>query len=239
MAQIIFVITLLAMALFSGLFQPADKKKLGRVLVALWFYGVVAVVVLCGVLYSAATFSHDLFVWWCVVFVITVICLIATNIRRVQIDWALMQDAVEDLGNTINDTKDMFNAKTFEDLSKIALRIIKKMPRSVGIVSGPISNGGAGSVEKNLEIFKETIERLRRAGENVFDQMPFEEHMFRISQDKTYFKGEDQLLQKFYLPLFESGFIQTMYFIRGWQTSYGAKWEHGQAIRLSIGIRYL
>ncbi len=137
------------------------------------------------------------------------------------------------------DIGSMDKSSTFEELSRIAIEIIKRMPQPLGMVSGPISHGGAGSVELNLRIFKETIQPLLDNGIFIFDQVPFEKHMRRICQNPEYYKGDSQLLNAFYLPVFESGLIRTMYFIPGWESSSGAKWEREQVIRLGMNIKDL
>lgn len=126
-------------------------------------------------------------------------------------------------------------ATTFEELAEIALKTLEAMPQPIGMVSGPISTGGLGSKEENIEVFQKVINWLQDAGISIFDQMPFEKHMWRIIQT-PYYKKENQLLEKFYLPIFESGFVKMMYFIPGWQSSVGAKWEHERVIRLGIEI---
>ncbi len=137
------------------------------------------------------------------------------------------------------DVENMDKASTFEELAKIAIEIIRRMPQPLGMVSGPISHGGAGSIELNLKIFRETIQRLLDGGIIVFDQVPFEKHMRRIGQNPEYYRSDSHLLNAFYLPVFESGLIHTMYFISGWESSSGAKWEREQVIRLNINIKDL
>ncbi|MBI4992006.1 MAG: DUF4406 domain-containing protein [Candidatus Harrisonbacteria bacterium] len=136
------------------------------------------------------------------------------------------------------DIADVQAVNTFEELADLALRIIRRMPQPVAQVCGPITSGGLGSVEKNLERFQKTIDLLRDRGESIFNQMLFEQPMFRIKAT-PYYQGGDQLLHKFYLPIFESGLVKILYFMSDWQSSYGAKWEHEQALRLGIKIRYL
>lgn len=62
--------------------------------------------------------------------------------------------------------------------------------------------------------------------------------MHRI-METPYYKGGDHLLKTFYFPLFESKSIEIVYFMNTWQTSYGAKWEHDQALALKMEIVYL
>lgn len=140
---------------------------------------------------------------------------------------------------THGDQKDVEKAQTFEELLIVALRIIKRIPYPISMVCGPISTGGCGSIEENLTVFNKAIEALREKNITVFSQMPFEEPMLRIIKETPYYKNGEQLLNIFYLPLFESGYVKTLYFIPDWASSFGASWEHEQAKRLGIAVVYL
>lgn len=137
------------------------------------------------------------------------------------------------------DISDMEKAKRFEDLVPIAMKVIVRIGPPLEMVCGPISSGGTKSVQKNLEILKSHIELLEYRGIKIFNQWPFEETFWRILKDKTYFKGGSHLLDAFYLPIFKSGDITTLNFIPNWKSSFGARWEHEQALRLGIEIIYL
>ena len=139
---------------------------------------------------------------------------------------------------TKKDACDLKLAKNFSDLSKVALRVIARMPQPVGEVCGPITSGGLGSREKNIEAFLKAIHCLRYDGKIIFDQIPFEEKLYKFTLAKWY-QGGLQLLNEFYLPIFESGLIKVFYFMPLWETSMGAKWEHEEAKLLGIKIVYL
>lgn len=136
------------------------------------------------------------------------------------------------------DIKDLTCAITFEDLLEIAFRILKKAPKPICMVCGPITSGGGGSVEENLKMLKNVIEKLAGVEMTVFDQTIFEESLWRITAT-PYCKGKDHLLEAFYLPILESGFLKKVYFLPDWRTSYGATWEHTQALKFGIEIVYL
>ena len=130
-------------------------------------------------------------------------------------------------------------AETFEELVEVALEILDQMPHPVGIVCGPITNGGFGSVEANIAEFKDRIKQLKAEGMIIFDQMPFEPHMWRIKETPYYDARRDHLLEDFYGRLFENEHLATFYFIPGWEGSYGARWEHERARQLEKEIVYL
>ncbi len=129
-------------------------------------------------------------------------------------------------------------ARSFAELLPTALSVIKRMPQPVAMVSGPMSTGGSGSIEKNVERFTRAVHALSQTGITVFNQMPFQEAMSRLLKRHNHTQAYYMpLLEDFYLPLFESGLITTIYFLPDWQSSTGAAWEHAQCLRLGIGIK--
>ena len=139
---------------------------------------------------------------------------------------------------TKKDVQDVKKAKCFGDLSKVAMRVLGRMPQPVGEICGPITSGGLGSREKNLAAFLKAIDELRAQGKTIFDQIPFEEKLYEFTQANWY-RGGLQLLEEFYLPLFKSGLIEVFYFMPLWHTSMGATWEHKMGLELGIKIVYL
>ena len=133
---------------------------------------------------------------------------------------------------------DLMEATTFEGLFSIAHSILLRMPQPISMVCGPITSGGTGTKEGNIKVFKKTIKELSDKNINIFSQMPFEKPMWAI-QKTDYYRGGYHILEAFYLPIFESGLVKKFFFIRGWESSMGAKWEHEQAKRLGIEIVYL
>ena len=133
--------------------------------------------------------------------------------------------------------KDLEQVASFAHLADIALRVVARILPPVGQVCGPITTGGHGDIEKNMNVFVATINRLEEQGLNIFNQVPFQQLMRRLKA--THPNGEIAILEQFYGPLFRSGFITTLYFIPGWETSFGAKWEHGQAQHLGLEVVYL
>src|SRR3989344_544510 len=123
------------------------------------------------------------------------------------------------------------DARNYADLGKIAIDVVKGMPQPIGQVCGPISTGGYNSIKENLEYFNKMIERLNGQGHIIFNQMPFEVPMqeLRMASQMTREETNRMLLESFYLPLFESGLIKKLYFICGWESSQGSKWEREKA----------
>lgn len=137
------------------------------------------------------------------------------------------------------DYERMKDATTFEEMLQITFGIIERMPDRIIMVSGPITTGGLGSRDANIARFKETIAALENEGLAVFDQMPMEQHFWRIMEDTSYYRpNEDHLLEAFYGQLFASGLIHTLFMMMGWRGSYGATWEHERARTCNLSIHY-
>ncbi|MCL4400306.1 DUF4406 domain-containing protein [Patescibacteria group bacterium] len=139
---------------------------------------------------------------------------------------------------THEDLERVESVDSYEAMLDLALKILPRLGQPIAQVCGPLSTGGRGSFEKNLEMFSEGIEFLHNQGKIVFDQRPFEVPMQKLKNSREKGGYAFDLLDKFYLPVFESGYIKEMHFLPGWDGSTGAKWEHEQANRLGISIYY-
>ena len=141
---------------------------------------------------------------------------------------------------TKEDWENLEKISSFLDMQVIAKKVLDRIPRPVAGVCGPISEtGGLHSVEANLNVFNNTIIQLQKTGLRIFDQMPFENKMQEL---KAKMNREDflrELNDDFYMPIFKSKIVSTFYFIPGWETSNGAKFEHEKAKELGIKIVYL
>ncbi len=127
-------------------------------------------------------------------------------------------------------------ANSYDELFQVATMILGTTHQPVSMVSGPVSTGGTGNLQNNILAMSEYITHLHNAGENMFDQTPFEEPIQRIKNKKVEY--DNDILYQLYLPIFESGYIKKMFFMRDWESSRGARWEHEQMIRLKIERKY-
>jgi hypothetical protein len=129
-------------------------------------------------------------------------------------------------------------AREYSELKDIALDIMSSMPKPIGQVCGPISTGGLGSIDKNMMMFEKTIIKLVSQGNVIFNQLPFEKSMWNIRSNskKSIEESNQSLLEEFYLPLFKSGHVKRLYFIYGWESSHGSKWERKRAAELGLEI---
>jgi len=137
------------------------------------------------------------------------------------------------------DWQDLEKSQNIKDLYTIAERVISRMPKPMVSVCGPIATGGFGSIDKNLELFNNEIIKLQKNLINVFDQMPFEDMMQKLKITMGLDQCCKSIVDDFYLPIFNSGYISDFYFIKNWESSNGAKWEHEIAKKLGIKINYL
>ncbi|MBS3094339.1 nucleotide pyrophosphohydrolase [Candidatus Pacearchaeota archaeon] len=134
------------------------------------------------------------------------------------------------------------NANSYDEILNVAMDILQKMPQPVSQVCGPLTSGGKGSILANADCFRKTILKLGNQSHNIFDQVPFEKAIQKIRANQSHLSQEESntlLLEGFYLPIFKSGFIKKLFFISGWESSQGARWEHEKAKEFGIEIIYL
>lgn len=130
---------------------------------------------------------------------------------------------------------DIKTASDHYQLFCVARDVLELLPNPIGMVCGPISTGGLGSVEANIQRFNEAIDSLLTLKISIFNQIAFEPKLAELHQpDET---GYDwRILNDFYEPIFQTGKIKTKFFIPGWQSSTGARWEREQASVLKIQV---
>ena len=149
---------------------------------------------------------------------------------------------------TVNEAVILQRATTYAQLADIAVRQLQRLRqnsvRLPGIVCGPISSGGLGSISANIARFELVVNHFIAQNHGTFfSQIPFEESLWRIQAamkavDPTVHpKGEgNPLLEGFYRPIFTSGLVGAAYFIKDWESSAGARWERALCLALGITI---
>jgi hypothetical protein len=131
--------------------------------------------------------------------------------------------------------------ESFDALADAAHEKLLLLGRGTGLVSGPITTGGLGSKDENLLLFGHTIDRLRQTYK-LFDQRPFEHaiHRLRVNWVAAGNAGYcDPILHVFYRRVIHSGLIGYAFFIPGWESSVGARWEHDELRKAGARIEYL
>lgn len=142
------------------------------------------------------------------------------------------------------DKEALATVRSFKEMAVIALGIMMRNGGEFHMVSGPISTGGVGSIEGNRRVFMRVIEHLiSEEGLPVWSQMPFQDKMVDLykiwhaeNPNESYCMP---ILLDFYEPVFSSGFVKVLHFIHGYESSFGARWEHQGCERWGIERRYL
>lgn len=135
--------------------------------------------------------------------------------------------------------------QTFAELSLIAVAELRKFKDGAEILCGPITTGGRGNVEENLQVFATTIHTLQQQGRSIFNQMPYEERIFYLTRcwkeqnPSVAAEYHTPILDGFYAPLFKTGIIRRGLFLPGWKSSRGARWERQQFFELGIEVQDL
>ena len=132
--------------------------------------------------------------------------------------------------------------ESFEQLAELAMRELCKFSDGAALVCGPITTGGLGNVPDNLALFSTTIVRLQGYGRDIFTQMPYEKNgIFRLTRKWKDANPNDSdyhapVLESFYRPLFESGYVNEGIFLPDWKSSRGACWERALLTELRITV---
>ncbi|MEX0930548.1 MAG: hypothetical protein WDZ79_02595 [Candidatus Paceibacterota bacterium] len=126
-------------------------------------------------------------------------------------------------------------ANTMTDLADVALRVLRQMPQPTHMVLGPITTGGFECMHQNSARFRVAIEELDRRGHAVFSQMEFQDKMIDIvppePPDGVY---HWEILDDFFAPVFRSGHIHETWYLPGWESSRGTRWEREKTAELGI-----
>ncbi len=101
-------------------------------------------------------------------------------------------------------------------------------------ICGPMTTGGLGSLEENMAQFSRAIEQAERQGLRVFNQIPFQGAIIRITDHHDGKEYCVDILEVFYRRIFECGHVSRTLFLPGWQESRGARWERSFVSELGI-----
>lgn len=132
----------------------------------------------------------------------------------------------------------------FAKLTQLALSVLDNAPSSLCMVSGPMSTGGFGSLSKNMRVFCSSVEVAEDMILNcsVFSQMPFEDKMVTLCRQWRERNPREiycwPILHIFYGALLASGKVKVFYFLPGWNSSRGARWEFRECAKWGIERRH-
>ena len=114
--------------------------------------------------------------------------------------------------------------------------------KEIYMVSGPISTGGKGSIKENLLFFDKAITDLRERGFFIFTQVPFEESLHLIKNNRIelikFQRYDWDLLEECYLPLIQSKALKGMIFLPDYESSIGARWEYDKCLKYEKSIKH-
>lgn len=127
--------------------------------------------------------------------------------------------------------------KELTNLANLAITEISRMPAPVIQICGPISTGGFGKTQDNLEYLSSIIGATTVANISVFNQVAYEARLDKILKHHV---GYDfPILDYFYKPILTSGNVHGLVFLPLWNTSIGSSWEHEMGKTLGIPIFFL
>lgn len=116
----------------------------------------------------------------------------------------------------------MNKEKKISELAGAAIERLKKRPRPVVRICGPLTSGG-NSYEENLALFKNAEKILIEKGFTVFDYFTNnhdEEEIVELGLDwKT-------VMELYHKPILAADILDTAFFLLDWQNSNGSRWEH-------------
>lgn len=118
------------------------------------------------------------------------------------------------------------------EAADFAIGILKHLAQEgrVHQVCGPMTTGGLGCLEKNMERFQRAIATARQNDLIVFNQIPFQNVIIRITDHHRSTRYNEAILTDFYGPIFASGLVQVLLFLPDWTTSRGAHWEYQRGL---------
>lgn len=133
----------------------------------------------------------------------------------------------------------MEGATSMHHLAEVAVDVLASMlvfSKPVIQICGPMSTGGFGNFRDNIAHFELAVERAVQKGFCVFNQIPFQDALVRITGWVEGMPYDTDILEVFYRGIFESGHISKVLFLSGWESSRGAVWERELATKLGIEI---
>jgi hypothetical protein len=116
-------------------------------------------------------------------------------------------------------------------LYEISLKVIRRIHHyaaPVGIVIGPMMNGGFDPV-KNFQIFEAAIQMIRMKGVAVFNQLV-------LLDSLVFYSSPDQfeIMSDLFIPLMRNASFQRVFAIEGWESSMGASMEYETFLECNI-----
>ncbi len=128
---------------------------------------------------------------------------------------------------SLGDYQQLYNLISLNKIAFFAQYMHDKL-KNDEFLSGPISgNPLYPSCEENAQEFFYTVLMLQKCGCNVFDQTPLIPKLSRLINDDRRPKEVviDEILEKVFYPIIESGKLQKQHRMHNWKSSVGATKE--------------
>lgn len=129
---------------------------------------------------------------------------------------------------TEEDAAHLRETTTLEEAGRIAIGVLERMRatgKEIVQVCGPMTTGGLGSLEANMERFRYAIARAKEEGLLIFDQTPFQEAIDTLTAHDGTNNYCDDILEVFFRGVLGSGHVSRALFLPDWESSRGACWE--------------
>ncbi|MEK7638932.1 MAG: DUF4406 domain-containing protein [Patescibacteria group bacterium] len=117
--------------------------------------------------------------------------------------------------------------ETHEELLKRlavgAIERLKQLPHPVVRVCGPLTTGGT-TREENQHRLEQAEAILKEKGYTVFDYFKSNDDEAQII--KAGITDWDLVMETYHRPIFEANLLSAAFFLKDWEKSRGATWEH-------------
>ncbi len=132
------------------------------------------------------------------------------------------------------DPQILIGASSFKELLDHALPILREISlhaRSQTLpviqICAPMTTGGLGNLEANMARFYKAVALAQQKGYIIFNQGPFDTAMARLAEaDTAQGRYCHAILEVFYRGIFASGDLHALWFMPGWESSFGCRWEY-------------
>ncbi len=140
---------------------------------------------------------------------------------------------------TPEDIVGISEARTVEDLTRIALVVLSRMPKPVYWVAGPITSGQR-TARENRKRLRDTILCLKIKGITTLNYLPLQKQATKIlRREFEDVKLQEKLRDKLYAPIFRSGKIDGLCVMPQSEKSLNVQWMRGFVHASGISVKFI
>jgi hypothetical protein len=145
------------------------------------------------------------------------------------------------------DLGDLELARTVDDVLKVALTVIERMPKPVRCVIGSLTSGRR-TPEENRERLHRVILRYKEGGVATFNHLPFQRRAMQILSrefgggqlsDSQKMLLQERLRDEFYEPFLKSGKVGQLHIMPGSEASLNVYFMWMFATKNKIPVRFI